>query len=57
MFSARRNDMYNADFNICRVAVLLFAAANFCNPTNAFLSGVLPSLASFNHVTSRIICK
>ena len=35
----------NPDCNICLVAVFEFAAANFCTPTNAFLSGILPSLS------------
>jgi len=48
---------YNPAYSICLVAVFEFAAANFCIPTKAFLSGVLPSLASFNPVTSLIICK
>ena len=43
--------------NICLVATFEFAAASFCTPTKAFLSGILPSLASFKPVTSRIICK
>ena len=47
----------NPACNICLVAVLLFAAANFWTPTKAFLSGILPSLASLSPVTSLIICK
>ena len=43
--------------NICLVATFEFAAASFCTPTKAFASGVLASLASFNPVTSLIICK
>jgi len=43
--------------NICLVAVLLFAAAIFCTPTKEYFSGILPSVASFNPVTSLIICK
>ena len=43
--------------SICLVAVFEFAAANFWTPTNALGSGVLPSLASFNPVTSLIICR
>ena len=30
---------YKLACSICLVAVLLLAAANFCNPTKAFLSG------------------
>jgi hypothetical protein len=48
---------YKLDCNMCLVAVFEFAAASFCTPTKAFLSGMEPSLASFNPVTSRIICK
>ena len=48
---------YKPESNICLVAVFEFAAANFCTPTNALESGVEPSLASFNPVTSLIICK
>ena len=43
--------------NICLVATLEFAAASFWTPTKAFLSGILPSLASLRPVTSLIICK
>ena len=39
------------------VGVQKLAAASFCTPTKAFLSGILPSLASFKPVTSLIICK
>ena len=46
---------YNIDCNTCLVAVFEFAAANFCTPTKAFLSGILPSLASLSPVTSLII--
>ena len=42
---------------MCLVAVLLFNAAIFCNPTNEFSSGKDPSLASFNPDTSLIIFK
>ena len=55
--SAVFNVKYNPDCNICLVAVFEFAAASFCKPTKAFLSGVEPSLASFKPVTSLIICK
>ena len=43
--------------NMWRVAVFELAAANFCTPNKALLSGVLPSLASLRPVASRIICK
>ena len=43
--------------NICLVAVFELAAANFWTPTKAFLSGILPSLASLSPVTSLIICR
>jgi len=43
--SAVFNVKNNPACNICLVAVFEFAAANFCKPTNAFLSGVEPSLA------------
>ena len=46
----------NPAWSICLVAVFEFAAAIFWIPTRAFLSGVLPSLASFKPVVSRIIC-
>ena len=55
--SAVFNVKNNPLCNICLVAVFELAAANFCIPTNECLLGVLPSLASFNPVTSRIICK
>ena len=42
---------------MCLVAVFELAAANFCTPTNALASGDDPSRASFNPVTSRIICR
>ena len=42
---------------ICLVATFELAAANFCTPTKAFGSGMLPSLASLRPVTSLIICK
>ena len=48
---------YSIEFNICLVAVLEFAAANFCTPTKELGSGVEPSRASFNPVTVRIISK
>jgi len=48
---------YSPACNICLVAVLELAAANFCTPTKAFLSGILPSLASFSPVASLIICR
>ena len=55
--SAVNKVKYKLDCNKCLVAVLEFAAAIFCIPTNASLSGILPSLASLSPVTSRIICK
>ena len=36
---------YKLACNTCLVAVLEFAAANFCKPTKELGSGVLPSLA------------
>jgi hypothetical protein len=49
MFSQDLIVIYIKDCSICLVAVLELAAASFCRPTKAFLSGVLPSLASLNH--------
>ena len=40
---------------MCRVATFDALAAIFCNPTKALESGLLPSTASFNPVTSLII--
>ena len=45
-FSERSEVKYNPASNMCLVAVLEFAAANFCTPTNALESGVEPSRAS-----------
>ena len=47
MFSQALRVKYKPACNICLVAVFDLLAANFCNPTKASLSGVLPSLASF----------
>ena len=57
IFSQALTVKYNFAFKICFVAVLEFAAASFCNPTNDCLSGNVPSLASLSPVTSLIICK
>ena len=54
--SATSAVIYNIDCSICLVAVLEFAAAIFCNPTNESGSGV-PDAASLSPVTSLIICK
>ena len=57
IFSQLRKVKYKQACKMCLVAVLLFAAANFCKPTSEPTSGVLASLASFKPVTSLIICK
>ena len=42
IFSQALSDKYKLLCNMWRVAVFELAAASFCKPTKAFLSGVLP---------------
>ena len=57
IFSQALSVKYKLASNICLVAIFEALAAIFCNPTNASLSGKLPSRASFSPVTSLIICR
>ena len=57
IFSQVLRVKYRLASNICFVAIFEAFAAIFCKPTKALGSGIEPSLASFNPVTSLIICK